>query len=225
MPLVIVGHRAGATFLHRQSRLGAVERLDLALEIKPDNVCDLLGKMGIARQLEGSRQVRFKGMRQPNPLYRCVRNAGRLRHGAHAPMRRPRWLGVERHIQHSLDRIARQRLAAGRLRRVLQQPLNAFVAIASPLAPHRQKAFAHCGCNRPGTHSLASQKNDPRSPDHLLRRVAIPDETFQPLPICFSNCNSFDLAHNAGIPRFIRFGNRPSVTDHCGQVISHGEQI
>jgi len=106
-----------------------------------------------------------------------------------------------------------------------QQPLNAFVAIASPPALHRQKAFAHCGCNRPGTHSLASQKNDPRSPDHLLRRVAIPDETFQPLPICFSNCNSFDLAHNAGIPRFIRFGNRPSVTDHCGQVISHGEQI
>ena len=31
MALVVVGHRAGAALLQRQSRLGAVERLDLAL--------------------------------------------------------------------------------------------------------------------------------------------------------------------------------------------------
>ena len=31
MPLVIVGHGAGAAFLHGQSRLGAIQRLDLAL--------------------------------------------------------------------------------------------------------------------------------------------------------------------------------------------------
>jgi hypothetical protein len=52
--LVIVGHRAGATLLHRQAGLGAVERLDLALlinrqhdgvvrriDIKPDDVAQL----------------------------------------------------------------------------------------------------------------------------------------------------------------------------------------
>src|SRR5262245_32003794 len=31
VPLVVVGHGTGAPRLHRQSRLGAVERLDLAL--------------------------------------------------------------------------------------------------------------------------------------------------------------------------------------------------
>ena len=31
VPLVVVGHRAGAALLHRQAGLGAVERLDLAL--------------------------------------------------------------------------------------------------------------------------------------------------------------------------------------------------
>ena len=31
VPLIVVGHGPGAAQLHRQSRLGAVERLDLAL--------------------------------------------------------------------------------------------------------------------------------------------------------------------------------------------------
>ena len=57
--LVIVGHRTGATILERQTRLRAVERLDLALlvdrehegvvrrvEIEPDDVLDLLGEIG-----------------------------------------------------------------------------------------------------------------------------------------------------------------------------------
>ena len=33
VPLIIMGHRAAAATLHRQPRLGAVERLDLALFI------------------------------------------------------------------------------------------------------------------------------------------------------------------------------------------------
>ena len=59
--LVVVRHRAGAALLHRQARLGAVERLDLALfidrqhqgfvrriEIKADDVLDLLDELRVA---------------------------------------------------------------------------------------------------------------------------------------------------------------------------------
>src|SRR5580700_1098108 len=57
--LVVVGHRAGAALLQRQSRLRAIERLDLALlvdrehqplvrrvEIKPDDVLYLRAELG-----------------------------------------------------------------------------------------------------------------------------------------------------------------------------------
>ena len=57
MALVIVGQGSGAPFLHRQTRLRAVERLDLALlverkhqrlvrrvEVKPDDILDLLAE-------------------------------------------------------------------------------------------------------------------------------------------------------------------------------------
>src|SRR5262245_2970184 len=62
VPLVVVGHGPGAPCLHRQSRLGAVERLDLALlvdrkdnsvgrriDIEADNVFEFLGKVWIVR--------------------------------------------------------------------------------------------------------------------------------------------------------------------------------
>ena len=63
--LVVVRHGAGAALLHRQSRLGAVERLDLALlvdrehdgvggriDVEADDVLELLGELRVVRQLE-----------------------------------------------------------------------------------------------------------------------------------------------------------------------------
>jgi len=57
--LVIVRHRSGATRLHRQSRLGAIESLDLALlvdreddgvggrvDIETDHIPELVGELG-----------------------------------------------------------------------------------------------------------------------------------------------------------------------------------
>src|SRR5437773_2387802 len=62
---VVVGHRPGAARLHRQSRLGAVEGLDLALlvdrendgvggriDVEADDVPELRGELRVVRQLE-----------------------------------------------------------------------------------------------------------------------------------------------------------------------------
>ena len=83
MPLVIVPHGLAAPGFDRKSRLGAVERLDLALfvgrqhhgmgrriEIEPDDVGKLGGKAGIARALEGAKPVRLKFVRPPDALHR-----------------------------------------------------------------------------------------------------------------------------------------------------------
>jgi hypothetical protein len=70
--LVVVRHGLAAPGLDRQSGLGAVERLDLALfverehhgvgrriKIEPDDVGQLGGKAGIARALEGAQPMRL----------------------------------------------------------------------------------------------------------------------------------------------------------------------
>ena len=70
VPLVIVRHGLAAARLDRQSGLGAVEGLDLALfvnrqhdrmgrriEVEPDDVGELGGKAGIARAFEGAQPV------------------------------------------------------------------------------------------------------------------------------------------------------------------------
>ena len=69
VPLVVVRHRLAAPRLDRQSGLGAVERLDLALlikrehhrmvrriDIEPDDVGEFRGKAGIARRLKVRRR-------------------------------------------------------------------------------------------------------------------------------------------------------------------------
>ena len=67
VPFVVMRHCAGAARFHRQARLGAVERLDLALfvdredhrmsgrvDVEADNVLEFLCELGIVRQLERS---------------------------------------------------------------------------------------------------------------------------------------------------------------------------
>src|SRR5712671_3133077 len=81
---------AGAAFLHRQSRLCAVEGLDLAflidaqhqrlvrrVEIQPNDILNFFGELRIVRQLEGLRQVWFEPMRCPDALHAGMAEACR----------------------------------------------------------------------------------------------------------------------------------------------------
>ena len=76
MTLVIMGHSAGATLLHRQPRLGPVERLDLALlidrehdrvrrrvDVKPDYIAPIGGKLRVAAELEHAEPVGRQAMK------------------------------------------------------------------------------------------------------------------------------------------------------------------
>jgi hypothetical protein len=83
VPLVIVGHGLAAPGFDRQSRLGAVGGLNLALfvdrqhdcmgwrlDIEPDNIGELGGKAGVARALEGAQPVRLQFVRCTEPSER-----------------------------------------------------------------------------------------------------------------------------------------------------------
>ena len=74
--LVIMGHGAEPSFLERQSRLGPVERLNLAflvegqhdgvrrrIDIKPDHIVEFIRKLRVIRQLELPEAVRLGTVR------------------------------------------------------------------------------------------------------------------------------------------------------------------
>ncbi len=111
--LVVVRHGLAAPGLDRQSGLGAVERLDLALfveredhgmrrgidpRVRPgagpragaeaDNVGEFGGKAGIARALEGAQAMRLQVVRPPDALHRTRRDAGCLGHRPAGPVGR-----------------------------------------------------------------------------------------------------------------------------------------
>ena len=168
VPLVIVGHRLAAPRLDRQSGLGAVERLDLALlvdrqhhrmgrriDIEPDDVGQLGGKLGVARALEGAQSVRLQFVRPPDALHRAQRDAHRLGHRPAGPMGRlgRRCAAGQRH--HPRRDFRRQRRLAGLAGLVAQQPFHASLGKALLPAPHRRPT-------------------DPDALGHSLRRMPIP---------------------------------------------------
>ena len=84
VPLVVVRHGPGAALLHGQTRLGAVERLNLALlvdrqddgvgrriDIKPDDVAQLVDELGIVGELELADPMRLEPVRAPDALDRA----------------------------------------------------------------------------------------------------------------------------------------------------------
>ncbi len=122
MPLIIVGHGARASLLHRQPRLGAVQRLNLALlidaqhnrvvrwiDVKPYDVPELGGKLRVPGQLELAYQMRPKTVGTPDPLHRTDADAGRFGHGRAGPMAGRRRRFGKRHGHHTFDHFRAQR--------------------------------------------------------------------------------------------------------------------
>src|SRR4029077_15636098 len=104
VPLIIVGHGLASPRLQRQSWLGAVEGLDLALlvdrqhnrsgrriDIEADDVGQLAGEGGVTRALEGTQPLRLQLMRPPDALYRAQRDAASLAHHPAGPVGRLMW--------------------------------------------------------------------------------------------------------------------------------------
>jgi hypothetical protein len=97
--LVVVGHRSGPALLHGQTRLGAVERLDLALlvdgqddgvlrrvDIKTDHIAQFFDKLGIGGELELPDPMGLQPMRAPDTLQLTDTDATSLRHHGSGPM-------------------------------------------------------------------------------------------------------------------------------------------
>jgi hypothetical protein len=140
---VVVGHRPEPTRLHRQARLGSVERLDLRLlidaeddgvgrrvDVEADDVLHLVGERRIVGQLERPEPMWPKLVGTPDALDRTDGDADGGGHGAGGPVRRfVRRIGVRQGDDAIDDRLV-ERCDARRARLVAHQAVDAVGHVA-----------------------------------------------------------------------------------------------
>ena len=150
--------RAGPAGLHRQTGLGAVERLDLALlvdgqhdrmggrvDIKADDVAQLRHELRIARELEAAQAMRREPVRLPDALHRRDADPGGLGHGGRRPMR-----GLVRRLGRSerhdlVDDLLAERRHTGGPRLVAQEAIDTGLRRSAPASARRRSSMCRSG--------------------------------------------------------------------------------
>jgi hypothetical protein len=219
---LVVGHRTGAALLHRQTGLGAVERLDLALLI--DREDDGMGgridiearchaacrQLRVGRELELFHLVRLKAVRTPDALDGAGADIDNLRHHGGGPMGRlcGRIVLGERHD--ALGDVRFQGRDARTPRLVAQEALITLLHEAFLPAPDTGLRFAGPAYNLIGANTIRAQQDDLSAPDMFVRHVRSRPRHFQTAAIngLKSDGNSGSHASGSlGIPSGIQMSD------------------
>src|SRR5262245_14732086 len=178
--LVVVRAPLDLAGAHRQQRLRAVERLDLALlvyaqheralrriEVEPDDIAYLLDELWVGRELERLDAMRLQRERLPDAMHRRSRHARRSCHPARAPMRRVRRLSLERPRHDLLDPVITD-LAWRTASRLVVEPVE--TSFGKPSAPrlHRRARYSDGSRDRAVAVAIGSQQYDLGT--HRVRR-------------------------------------------------------
>ena len=182
VPDIIVGPSAAAPAFERQSRLRAVQRLNLALlvhaqddrmlrrvQIHPHHIQELRDKLRIARQFECFLPMRLQPVFLPNAAHRAGVHALRFGHRSRTPMRLARRLGLQCRFHDPLGQ-TRLRLAPSS-RRHFPQAVRSGRDKA--LSPESTGMPVDSQLRRDGqvAASLFRQHDNPTTLHHLLRRA------------------------------------------------------
>jgi len=220
MTRVVMSPRANMAHAQRQSGLGSLQRLTLALfiaaedqrlgwrvEIKADDIPELGFKVRIARQLECAGQVRLDLVGRPEALHARRRNADLSRHRTNAPAS-PVGRGLRRQRKNLFLLCVRDRRLRPTTRRLLESRQSQAGKAALP-TDHRRSAHADLGGRRLLTATRRTQQHDAR-PDHepLLRGRGI-NHAFQLAALVAGNVQSFDWSAHA------------KQSNHRNYVLSH----
>ena len=224
---VVVGHRPGLAGLERQARLGAVERLDLALlvdrqhdgvarrrQVEADDVRELGDELRVAAALEGADAMRLQLVGRPDPLHRAQRQPGGLGHRPPGPMGRLAGrlgAGQRHHPLHG--RVGRARFA-GLSALVAQQPVDAGLSVALLPAPDRRPADPGLPCDLGHVQPLGRVQDEPGPGRVLLRPIAIGQDRRQTLAIRRRNQDTHRLCHAHRIAQTHACVNPPYASVH-----------
>src|SRR5450830_1093977 len=210
MAFVVMGHRSSTARLHRQTRLGAVERLDLALlidreddgmgwwiDIEAYNIAQLVDKLRVGGELELFHPVRLKAVRTPDALDGTRADIGDLRHHGGGPVGRLCWrLGLgERHD--AFGDVRSQRTDARWACLIVQEAVVTRLHEAFLPAPHAGLRFAGPAHNLIGANTVRAQQDNLSPPDMLVRGIAIPGEHLQTASVGRLESNGNSGSHAA----------------------------
>src|SRR5262245_24318629 len=136
---VVMRHRPGVARLHRQARLGTVERLDLVLfvdrennrmggriDVEADDIRELLGELRVRRQLERAYAMRRELVGFQDTLHRTQAHSRRLREHPSGPVGCFPWRRSQRQLNYPLHGGRRKWLFAGLARLVAREPFDAL---------------------------------------------------------------------------------------------------
>ena len=175
MALVIVSHGSAAARFQQQARLGPIERLVLALfietedqriigmvQVKGDDVNQLLSKLPITTHLERRQLVGPQGVQLPNAAHCRLADTLRFGHDAGTAVRGVRGSAVQRGFHnHSSLLVADRRDAAGTWNIPLQHRGAQCQKVVTPQM-HRRSRGADLLGEIPTLDPLGGQQDDPR---------------------------------------------------------------
>src|SRR5262245_42805971 len=181
--LVVVRPTLGFSGPEGQQRRGAIQRLDLRflidaqdhrvigrIQIQAHDVAHLRNQQGVRRELERLAPVRLQAKGAPHATNRHMTEAGRFRHLARAPVRRPPRRRLQRAHNHVLD--LRVRDLAGRAGpRFVEQARHTIGH--EPRPPHDRPATAAATYTRwSATSASVARRSCCRAPRRTRARAA-----------------------------------------------------
>ena len=207
--LVVMGHGAEPSLLHRQAGLGTVERLDLALlvdrqhdgvgrrvDVEADDIAQLVNEQRVVGELELPPAVGLQAVRLPDATHCAGADADRGRHHIGGPVRGLAGRVGKRQGYDALSHFRAERRNARGSRLVTQQTFDAFRGEAFLPAPYARLGLAGLSHDVDGADAVSAQQDNLGTPDVLLTRVAILDERYQSLTIGRRNAEGNPCAHD-----------------------------
>ena len=205
---VVMGHGSEAPLLHGQSRLAAVERLDLAflvdgqddgvggwIDVEANNIAQFADEVGIVGELELSVAVGLQAMGTPDAPDRAFTDANRHGHHRSRPMGRLDGRVGQRQRRHALGHFRAQGRNARRARFVTEKTINAFFHEPFLPAPDAGLRLARPAHDLVGSDAVGTQEDDGRPPHMFLGGTAIPDHSFKTKALGGTDCEGNSSAH------------------------------
>ena len=205
---IIVGHRSALAGLERQTRLGAIQRLDLGFlvdrehqrvggrrHVEADDVFELGDEVGIVRAFEGSEAVGLQLMGLPNPLHRAQRNTHDLGHGAAGPVGDLAWRFAAGQRDQPLNISIGHRRLARLFAAFTQKTINTRLGKPSLPAPDRRSADTRKPGDRGDVQPIRRMQNDPSTGHMFLSSITIGDDRFQTNTILSRDKGAYNLGH------------------------------
>ena len=208
VPLVVVGHRLAAALLDRQTRLGAVEGLNLRLlvdrqhdgvrrriDVEANDVVQFGRKLRIVGQLELAHPVRLEAMSTPYPLHRTDADPGCLRHLRTGPVTGRRRRASQRQGDHTFSNLRAQRRNTRPTRLVPPKARGSFVAETFLPTPDHRLGLAGGLHDLGRAATIGRQKHNLGPPNVLLRAIAVSDHGFKLATVGSAQLDIRSLVH------------------------------